>query len=177
MATKAAVKQNTFSWEGIDKRGQIVKGEINGASVSLAKAMLRRQGVNPTKVRKKAKPLFSAGKKKITAKDISIFSRQLSTMMNSGVPLVQALEIIGRGNSNPSIQDLMGSIRSDIESGSNLSDALSKHPMQFDDLFCNLVSAGEHAGILDSILDKIATYKEKTEAIKGKVKKAMVYPS
>lgn len=176
MATKA-IKQNTFSWEGIDKRGQIVKGEISGSSIALAKAMLRRQGVNPTKVRKKAKPMFSAGKKKITPKDISIFSRQLSTMMNSGVPLVQAIEIIGRGNSNPSMQELMGSIRADIESGSNLSDALGKHPFHFDELYCSLVSAGEHAGILDNILDNIATYKEKTEAIKGKVKKAMVYPA
>lgn len=176
MATKA-IKQNTFSWEGIDKRGQIVKGEISGSSVSLAKAMLRRQGVNPTKVRKKAKPLFSGGKKRIKAKDISIFSRQLSTMMDSGVPLVQAIDIIGRGHDNPGMQELMTSIRVDIESGSNLSDALGKHPFQFDELYCNLVSAGEHAGILDNILDKIATYKEKTEAIKGKVKKAMIYPT
>ena len=176
MATKA-LKQTTFAWQGLDKRGQIVKGEISGSSIAIAKAMLRRQGVNPTKVRKKAKPLFGGGKKRIKAKDISIFSRQLSTMMSSGVPLVQAFEIIGRGNSNLGMQELMGSIRSDIESGSNLSDALAKHPMQFDELYCNLVSAGEHAGILDNILDKIATYKEKTEAIKGKVKKAMFYPT
>jgi len=176
VATKA-LKQTTFAWQGLDKRGQIVKGEISGSSIAIAKAMLRRQGVNPTKVRKKAKPLFGGGKKRIKAKDISIFSRQLSTMMSSGVPLVQAFEIIGRGNSNLGMQELMGSIRSDIESGSNLSDALAKHPMQFDELYCNLVSAGEHAGILDNILDKIATYKEKTEAIKGKVKKAMFYPT
>ncbi|MDH5409538.1 MAG: type II secretion system F family protein, partial [Gammaproteobacteria bacterium] len=150
MATKT-LKQTTFAWQGLDKRGQIVKGEISGASVAIAKAMLRRQGVNPTKVRKKAQPLFSSGKKRIKAKDISIFSRQLSTMMSSGVPLVQSFEIIGRGNSNLGMQELMGSIRSDIESGSNLSDALAKHPLYFDELYCNLVNAGEHAGILDNI--------------------------
>lgn len=177
MATKA-IKQNSFSWEGIDKRGQIVKGEISGPSIAMAKAMLRRQGVNPTRVRKKAKPLFfGGGKTKIKPKDIAVFSRQLSTMMNSGVPLVQAFDIIGRGHANKGMQSLMTSIRTDIESGTNLSDALRKHPFQFDDLFCNLVSAGEHAGILDNILDKIATYKEKTEAIKGKIKKAMFYPA
>ena len=176
MATKA-IKQSNFSWEGIDKRGQIIKGEISGPSIAMAKAMLRRQGVNPTKVRKKSKPLLSRGKARIKAKDISIFSRQLSTMMNSGVPLVQSFDIIGKGHANKSMQSLMTSIRTDIESGSNLSDALRKHPLYFDDLFCNLVSAGEHAGILDGILDKIATYKEKTEAIKGKIKKAMFYPA
>lgn len=176
MAAKQA-KQIKFSWEGIDKRGHIVKGDINGSSPAVAKAMLRRQGVNPTKVRKKSSPLFGGGKKSIKAKDISIFSRQLSTMMNSGVPLVQALDIIGRGNSASKMQDMMLSIRTDIESGSNLSEALGKHRLYFDDLYCNLVSAGEHAGILDTILDKIATYKEKTEAIKGKVKKAMIYPA
>ncbi|MDH5446359.1 MAG: type II secretion system F family protein [Gammaproteobacteria bacterium] len=178
MVAKAA-KQDSFIWEGIDKRGQIVKGEISGPSTAMAKAMLRRQGVNPTKVKRKPKPLFGFTSRpaRIKAKDISIFSRQLSTMMTSGVPLVQTFDIIGKGHSNKSMQALMASIRADIESGSNLSEALRKHPMQFDDLFCNLVSAGEHAGILDNVLDKIATYKEKTEAIKGKVKKAMFYPT
>jgi len=176
MATKT-IKQNVFTWEGLDKRGQIVKGETSGPSIAMIKAILRRQGVNPTKVRKKTKPLFSGGSTKIKAKDISVFSRQLSTMMSSGVPLVQSFDIIGKGHANKGMQALMASIRTDIESGSNLSDALRKHPFYFDDLFCNLVSAGEHAGILDNILDKIATYKEKTEAIKGKVKKAMFYPA
>ena len=178
MATKT-LKQSIFTWEGLDKRGQIVKGETSGPSIAMVKAILRRQGVNPTKVRKKSKPMFSlsGGATKIKAKDISIFSRQLSTMMNSGVPLVQAFDIIGKGNPNKGMQSLMTSIRTDIESGSNLSDALRKHPLYFDDLFCNLVNAGEHAGILDNILDKIAIYKEKTEAIKGKVKKAMFYPA
>lgn len=171
------MKQNVFTWQGLDKRGQIVKGETNGPSIAMVKAILRRQGVNPTKVRKKTRPLFSGGTTRIKAKDISIFSRQLSTMMNSGVPLVQSFDIIGKGHANKGMQALMTSIRTDIESGSNLSDALRKHPLYFDDLFCNLVSAGEHAGILDNILDKIATYKEKTEAIKGKIKKAMFYPA
>lgn len=175
MAT-TAVKQDVFVWEGKDKRGQKVKGEVGGQNISLVKASLRRQGINPTKVRKKGKPLFG-GKRKIRAKDIALFSRQLATMMTSGVPLVQSFDIIGRGHENKGMQDLLLSIKTDIEGGSNLSDALGKHPYHFDELFVNLVQAGEHAGILDNILDKIATYKEKTESIKGKIKKAMFYPT
>ena len=171
-----ALKQNTFLWEGKDSKGQKVKGESSGASVALVKASLRRQGITPNKVRKKSKPLFAAGKS-IKAGDIAIFSRQLATMMTSGVPLVQAFDIIGRGHDNPRMQDMLISIKNDIEGGSNLSDALAKHPFHFDDLYCNLVRAGEHAGILDNILDKVATYKEKTEAIKGKIKKALFYPT
>jgi type IV pilus assembly protein PilC len=171
-----AIKQNTFVWEGKDNKGQKVKGETSGANIALVKASLRRQGITPAKVRKKSKPLFGAGKS-IKPADISIFSRQLSTMMQSGVPLVQSFEIVGRGHDNPRMQELLLSIKSDIEGGSNLSDALAKHPLQFDELYCNLVSAGEHAGILDNILDKVATYKEKTEAIKAKIKKAMFYPT
>jgi len=171
-----ALKQNTFIWEGKDSKGQKVKGESSGANVALVKASLRRQGITPNKVRKKSKPLFAAGKS-IKAGDIAIFSRQLATMMSSGVPLVQAFDIIGRGHENPRMQSMLISIKNDIEGGSNLSDALAKHPFQFDDLYCNLVRAGEHAGILDSILDKVATYKEKTEAIKGKIKKALFYPT
>lgn len=175
MAQKA-LQSAVFVWEGKDKKGQKVKGESPGASISLVKANLRRQGISPLKVRKKPKPLFG-GKKKVTAKDISIMSRQLSTMMSAGVPLVQSFEIIGRGHENKGMQDLMLNVKTDIEGGSNLSDALARHPLQFDELFCNLVAAGEHAGILDNILDKIATYKEKTEAIKGKIKKALFYPT
>jgi type IV pilus assembly protein PilC len=171
-----AIKQNTFVWEGKDNKGQKVKGETSGANIALVKASLRRQGITPAKVRKKSKPLFGAGKS-IKPADISIFSRQLSTMMQSGVPLVQSFDIVGRGHDNPRMQELLLSIKSDIEGGSNLSDALAKHPLQFDELYCNLVSAGEHAGILDNILDKVATYKEKTEAIKAKIKKAMFYPT
>lgn len=170
------LKQNTFIWEGKDSKGQKVKGESAGASVALVKASLRRQGITPSKVRKKSKPLFGAGKS-IKPGDIAVFSRQLATMMTSGVPLVQAFDIIGRGHENPRMQNMLISVKNDIEGGSNLSDALGKHPFQFDDLYCNLVRAGEHAGILDSILDKVATYKEKTEAIKAKIKKALFYPT
>lgn len=175
MAEKA-IKKDTFMWEGKDSKGQIVKGESTGANMALIKANLRRQGINPTKVKKKAAPLFG-GPKKVKPADIAIFSRQLATMMSSGVPLVQAFDIIGRGHENQGMQTLLMTIKTDIESGSTLSDALAKHPLQFDDLFCNLVAAGEHAGILDNILDKVATYKEKTEAIKAKIKKAMFYPT
>lgn len=176
MATKAA-KQDLYIWEGKDSRGNKAQGETLGKSVALVKADLRRQAINPTKVRKKPKPLFgSGGKTKITPADISIFARQLATMMDSGVPIVQSFEIIGKGHENQGMTELLGAVKNDIEGGTTLSDALAKHPLYFDELFCNLVQAGEHAGILDSILDKIATYKEKTEAIKGKIKKAMTYP-
>lgn len=173
---QAAKKQDTFIWEGKDSKGQVIKGETAGASIAIVKANLRKQGINPKKVRKKPKPLFG-GKGKIKAADIAIFARQLATMMSSGVPLVQAFDIIGRGHENQAMSELLLGIKADIESGSNLSEALAKHPLQFDDLFCNLVQAGEHAGILDNILDKLATYKEKTEAIKGKIKKALFYPT
>ncbi|MDH5572029.1 MAG: type II secretion system F family protein [Gammaproteobacteria bacterium] len=175
MAEKA-LKKNTFLWEGKDNKGQIVKGETNGANLALVKANLRRQGINPTKVRKKSAPLFG-GSKKIKAADISIFSRQLATMMSSGVPLVQAFDIIGRGHENKGMQELLMSVKTNIESGSTLSDSLAKHPLQFNELYCSLVAAGEHAGILETILDKVATYQEKTESIKGKIKKAMSYPA
>ncbi len=171
---KAAI-QATFVWEGKDRKGKKVKGETPGSNIALVKANLRRQGINPTKVRKKSKPLLG-GKTRIRPADISIFARQLSTMMNAGVPLVQSFEIIGKGHENKGMQDLLMKVKTDIEGGSNLSDALGKHPYYFDELFCNLVRAGEHAGILDTILDKVATYKEKTEAIKAKIKKAMTYP-
>ncbi|TDY01167.1 type II secretion system F family protein [Thiohalophilus thiocyanatoxydans] len=176
-AAKAATKQDTFLWEGKDKKGQSVKGETTGQSVALVKANLRRQGINPKKVKKKPKPLFGSGKGKVKAEDIAIFSRQLATMMASGVPLVQAFDIIGQGHDNPAVSELLLSIKADIEGGTNLSEALAKHPYHFDDLFCNLVKAGEQAGILDDILDKIAVYKEKTEAIKAKIKKALTYPT
>ena len=177
MAEKA-LKQALFTWEGTDKRGAKIKGETKSGSIALARAELRRQGINPIKVKKKSAPLFGGKKKKpVKAKDIAIFSRQMATMMASGVPLVQAFDIIGRGHENPSMQELIMAIKSDVESGNAFADALAKHPRQFDDLYCSLVNAGEHAGILETLLDKIATYKEKTEAIKGKIKKAMFYPA
>lgn len=173
----ANTANDIFVWEGKDRKGAKVKGESNGNSVALVKAELRRQGIKPNKVRKKSKPLFGgAAGKAITASDISVFTRQLSTMMSAGVPLVQSFEIAGRGHENPRMQELLLNIKSDIEGGSTLAESLAKHPYYFDELFCNLVQAGEHAGILEDLLDKIATYKEKVESIKGKIKKALFYP-
>ncbi len=179
MAEKAATPQNTFIWEGTDKRGNRTKGEIRGNSPTLAKAELRRQGITPLKIKKKSKPLFggAAKKKKITPKDIAIFSRQMATMMSSGVPLVQAFDIVGRGHENPAMQEMLMKIKNDIEGGNSLAEALSKFPNYFDGLYCNLVNAGEQAGILEGLLHKIALYKEKMEAIKGKIKKALFYPT
>lgn len=172
------VKQITFLWEGTDRKGARHKGEIVGPSIALVKADLRRQGVSPLKVRKKPVSLFSSSnKKRVKAKDIAIFSRQLATMMSAGVPLVQSFDIISKGNEHPGMQQLVMSLKTDIEGGSSLSQALKKHPREFDDLFCNLVKAGEQAGILESLLNKIAMYKEKTELIKAKIKKAMFYPA
>ena len=167
-----------FVWEGTDKSGKRVKGEMSGQSDALVKANLRRQGVNPLKVKKKPKSLFSkAGKSKITPKDITVFSRQLATMMSSGVPLVQAFEIVGRGHENAGMQELILGIKSDVEAGNSLVEALRKHPLQFNELYCNLIQAGEHAGILEAILHKLATYMEKTEALKSKIKSALFYPA
>ena len=177
MAQQKAIKQEIFLWEGVDRRGVRTKGETRGTSVALVKAELRRQGINPIRVRRKPKPLFGSHKKKITPKDIAVFSRQLATMMSAGVPLVQAFEIIGRGHDNPAMQELIMTIKADVEGGSALSEALAKHPRYFDELYCNLIRAGEQAGILETLLHKIALYKEKVEAIKGKIKKAMFYPT
>ncbi len=176
MAQAAAIKLSTFAWEGTDKKGKKLKGESRANSPSIVKAELRRQGIAPIKVKKKSALMTNANKKKIVPKDIAIFMRQLSTMMAAGVPLVQSFEIIGRGHENPSMQELILSIKSDVESGSTLSDTLAKHPLYFDELVCNLIQAGEQAGILEGLLDKIATYKEKTENMKAKIKKALFYP-
>jgi len=177
MAQAAAIKNDTFAWEGTDKKGKKVKGESNASNPAMVKADLRRQGIKPVKVRKKSALFASAKKKRITPKDIAIFMRQLSTMMGAGVPLVQSFEIIGRGHENPSMQELIMTIKVDVESGGTLADTLRKHPLYFDELVCNLVAAGEQAGILEGLLDKIATYKEKTEAMKAKIKKALTYPA
>ncbi|WP_182584440.1 type II secretion system F family protein [Thiospirillum jenense] len=176
---KSATKPDnpTFIWAGTDKRGSKVTGELRAANINMARVDLRRQGINPTKVRKKPQPLFGGGKKKITAIDLTIFTRQLATMMAAGVPLVQAFEIVGRGHENPAMAELILTVKSDIEGGSAMAEALRKHPRYFDDLMCNLVAAGEQAGVLDILLDKIAVYKEKTESIKGKIKKALFYPA
>jgi type IV pilus assembly protein PilC len=174
---KEAAAATIFLWEGMNKQGNRAKGEIAGSTIALVKADLRRQGITPLKVKKKPTPLFGAKKKKITAGDIAVFSRQLATMMTAGVPLVQAFEIVGKGHENPSMQDLIMNIKANVESGSSLAESLSKHPLYFDGLYCSLVHAGEQAGILETLLDKIATYKEKVEAIKGKIKKALFYPT
>ncbi|MCU7873415.1 MAG: type II secretion system F family protein [Candidatus Thiodiazotropha sp. (ex Lucinoma borealis)] len=173
---KPQVKSHLYTWEGTDKKGSRLSGETRATDVNMVKADLRRQGVNPLKVRKKATSIFSS-KKKITSADVTVFSRQLATMMSAGVPMVQAFDIVGRGHENPSMQELILTIKADVEGGTALADALKKHPLYFEDLFVNLVRAGEHAGVLETLLHKIATYKEKTESIKGKIKKAMFYPA
>lgn len=174
-ATKEAFK---FLWEGTDRKGNRVKGKASGANDRVVKAYLRRQGIAPTRVRKEGAGLFGSGQgKRITAGDIAIFSRQLATMMAAGVPLVQAFEIVGNGADNPRMRKLIGEIKNEVEAGNSLTQALAKHPKYFDNLFVNLVEAGEKSGALESLLDKIATYKEKTEAIKKKIKKALFYPA
>lgn len=167
----------TFVWSGKDKRGTVMKGEQLAKNANLLKAELRRQGITPSVVKPKAKPLFGSAGSTITARDIAIFSRQIATMMKSGVPLVQSFEIIAGGQKNPKMKDMLEDIKSNIESGSTLHEALSKHPNQFDELYQNLVRAGEGAGVLDTVLDTIASYKENTEALKSKIKKALLYPA
>lgn len=167
----------TFVWQGTDKRGIKMKGEQLAKNANLLRAELRRLGINPTVVKAKPKSLFGKAGKTISAGDIAVFSRQIATMMHSGVPMVSALEIIGGGQKNPRMKTMIGSIRAEIESGSSLYEALSKHPVQFDQLYRNLVRAGESAGVLDTVLDTIANYKENTETLKGKIKKALFYPA
>ena len=170
-------EMQTFTWTGLDKRGIKIKGESVSKNANLVKADLRKQGINPQVVKPKAKPLFGASGKKITGRDIAVFSRQLATMMAAGVPMVQGFEIVAGGQANPRMKDLLTNIKTDIEGGSALHEALGKYPVQFDELFVNLVKAGESAGVLDTVLDTIATYKENIENIKGKIKKAMFYPA
>lgn len=176
MATAAkAVKDATFLWEGMDKRGKKVKGQLQAGGEAMANAQLRKQGVTVTKLKKQSS-LFGPGKGKVTDKDITLFTRQLATMMKAGVPLLQSFEIVGKGHSNPAVQRLLFEIKADIEKGSSLTQSFAKHPLYFDALFCNLVGAGESAGILDQVLDRLAVYKEKILAIKSKIKSALFYP-
>jgi len=175
-AAAKAIKTETFTYSGKDRRGNATKGEIQSESVALAKAQLRRQGVTPQVVRKKPKPLFGERKKPITPADIAVFARQLATMMKAGVPLVQSFDIVADGQDNVAFREMIIAIKNDVSGGNSLASALQKHPRHFDDLFCNLVQAGEQAGKLDSMLDRVATYKEKTEALKAKIKKALTYP-
>jgi type IV pilus assembly protein PilC len=169
-------EQIDFIWQGIDKNRKKSGGVIPAKNELIAKTELRRQGYLVTKIRKKPIPFFSARVKAITPNDIAIFSRQLATMLAAGIPLVQSFDIIGKGHENPSMQILLLAIKANIENGDSLAEALKKNPLYFDELFCNLVYAGEHAGILETLLDKIATYKEKTESMKKKIKKALTYP-
>jgi len=169
-------EQIDFIWQGIDKNRKKSGGVIPAKNELIAKTELRRQGYLVTKIKKKPIPFFSARMKAITPNDIAIFSRQLATMLAAGIPLVQSFDIIGKGHENPSMQILLLAIKANIENGDSLAEALKKNPLYFDELFCNLVYAGEHAGILDTLLDKIATYKEKTESMKKKIKKALTYP-
>ena len=169
----SAGKQITYLWEGKDKKGKVIKGEMRAAGDSFVSATLRRQGITVTKVKKQSS---FAKKGKITDKDITLFTRQLATMMKAGVPLLQAFDIVGKGHSNPAVAKLLSDIKADVETGSSLSASFRKYPLYFDALFCNLVGAGEQAGILDTLLDRLATYKEKIMAIKGKIKSALFYP-
>jgi len=177
MAQAAAIARREFPWvwEGTDRKGNRLKGRSLAVNENEVRAELRRQGVVPVRIRKERK-LFSSGKK-ITPLDIAMFSRQLATMLAAGIPLVQAFEIVGVGHEKPSMQKLILDIKADIESGTSLHEALAKHPLYFDDLYVNLVEAGEQAGALENLLDKVATYKEKTEALKKKIKKALFYPA
>lgn len=168
-----ANKQNTYLWEGKDKKGKVIKGEIRAAGESFVNATLRRQGITVTKVKKQS---AFASKGKITDKDITLFTRQLATMMKAGVPLLQSFDIVGKGHNNPAVSKLLGDIKADVETGSSLSASFRKYPLYFDNLFCNLIGAGEQAGILDTLLDRLATYKEKIQAIKSKIKSALTYP-
>ena len=175
MATAASsgIKEYVFEWEGKDRNGKIVRGETRAGGENQIQAMLRRQGVTPSKIKKRR----TRGGKKIKPKDIALFTRQLATMMKAGLPLMQAFDIVAKGHSNASMTKLLMDIRGDIEQGTSMADAFAKHPKYFDRFYSNLVRAGEAGGVLESLLDKLATYKEKTQAIKKKVKSALTYPA
>jgi type IV pilus assembly protein PilC len=166
-----------YSWEGTDKRGTKMKGESQSKSANFVRAELRKQGITPTVVREKRKPLFGSAGKRITPLEIATFSRQIATMLSSGVPMVQSFEILSGGQKNERMRDMLQDIRDSISGGSTLYEALGRHPLQFDELYRNLVKAGEGAGVLDTVLDTLATYKERIEALKGKIRKAMFYPA
>jgi type IV pilus assembly protein PilC len=174
-AVKAIKRDISFAWEGKDKRGNRVKGKSLAPDETVLRSELRRQGIAASKIRKQSSPIGGGGK--VNPGDIAVFSRQLATMLAAGIPLVQAFEIVGNGNDKPAMQKLILDIKADVEGGTSLHEALGKHPLHFDDLFVNLVEAGEQAGALEALLDKVATYKEKTEALKKKVKKALFYPA
>jgi len=170
------IEQIDFVWEGKDKSGNKTGGQLSAKSETIARADLRKMGIRVTKIKKKPKPLFSKATQKILPGDIAVFARQLATMLEAGVPLVQAFDIVGKGHKNPTMAEMLLSVKADIEGGDTLAEGLRKKSLYFDDLFCSLVEAGEQAGVLETLLDKIATYKEKSESIKKKVKKALTYP-
>ncbi|MCP5165367.1 MAG: type II secretion system F family protein [Pseudomonadales bacterium] len=176
MATSAA-RNDTFVWNGIDRSGRSSTGEIRAATPAMAKAQLRRQGIQPKNVRKKSKPLFGGQGKPIKPADIAVFTRQLATMLKAGVPLVQSFDIVAEGAEKPRMKELVSNVRNDVASGSGLAPSLAKYPRLFDDLFCSLVASGEDSGTLETMLDRVATYKEKTEQLKAKIKKALTYPT
>lgn len=174
MATQT-IKSAVYVWEGTDRNGNKTKGEVESSNASMAKAQLRKQGISVKKVKKKAKPLFNTAKP-ITPMDIAVFTRQMATMMKAGVPLVQSFDIVAEGIPNPSLKNLILGLKADVSAGGSFADSLEKHPKHFDELFCSLVNSGEQAGALETMLDRVATYKEKNEALKAKIKKALTYP-
>jgi type IV pilus assembly protein PilC len=177
-AARAQVNQMLpFQWVGTDKRGVKLKGDHVGKSATMVKAELRRQGINVTSVKPKTKPLFGSAGKRVSAREVAVFSRQLATMMAAGIPMVQAFEIVASGQDNPRMKNMLVDIKANIEGGSSLAESLGKYPIQFDELFRNLVAAGESAGVLDTVLETVATYKENLEALKAKIKKALFYPA
>ncbi len=176
MAAKAAKSKDAlYAWEGLDRKGAKITGEMSAPNVALAKAQLRKQGINPSKIRKKSASLFNSGKR-VTPLDIAMFTRQMATMMKAGVPLLQSFEIIIEGAENPNMRKLIDEVKQEVAAGNSFASSLRKKPQYFDELYCNLVDAGEQAGALETLLDRVATYKEKTEALKSKIKKAMNYP-
>lgn len=175
MATTTASKTATYVWQGVDKKGQKTRGEVSAANPTIVKVQLRKQGITAKSVKKKSKPLFES-RKAITPMDVAIFSRQMATMMKAGVPLIQSFEIVSEGADNPSLRELIDTIKNDVATGSGFAKSLAKHPKYFDELFCSLVDSGEQSGTLETMLDRVATYKEKSEALKSKIKKAMNYP-
>ena len=172
-SSRSTIKEYVFEWEGKDRNGKTVRGEIRAVGENQVQAALRRQGVLTTKIKKRRMRSGTS----IKPRDIAIFTRQLATMMKAGVPLLQSFDIVGRGNANPNVARLLNDIRTDVETGTSLSSAFRKFPKYFDNLYCNLVEAGEAAGILEELLDRLATYMEKTEAIKSKIKSALMYPT
>ncbi len=177
MATSTAtMKSNQFVWEGTDRKGNKTRGEMMGANPAIVKAQLRKQGIVPRVVKKKSKPLFGSGGGKIKPMDIAVFTRQLATMTKAGVPLIQAFDIVGEGIEKPAMATMVNQIKTDIASGNSMASSIAKHPRYFDDLFCSLINAGEQSGSLETMLDRVALYKEKVEALKAKIKKAMTYP-